>query len=251
MAVYERLYLSCIDEQAPRLAKEYDLGLEITRYTWSPMMVDKSSKAFVKAQMAASNRFWFHAPFAELTPCAIDPLVRELSMKRYLQAAAIAKKFGINRMVLHGGFIPQVYYPEWFVEKSVEFWRKFLKAAPSGMEFVLENVFEPSPDLLVRVVAQLEAPNVGLCLDLGHALLTDVPLEKWLDDTMPFLHHVHIHNNDGKTDLHLPPDDGIGDMTECLHRICDESSATITLESQDSLKSLIWFLHNSHTGGNL
>ena len=53
------------------------------------------------AQMAGIDRFWFHAPFAELCPAAIDPKVRQVTMERYRQAVATAQSLGICRLVIH------------------------------------------------------------------------------------------------------------------------------------------------------
>ena len=58
---------------------------------------------------------------------------------RLLQAAETASSLGVTRMVCHGGFIPHVYFPEWYVEQSVLFWRALLDKLPKGMTLALEN----------------------------------------------------------------------------------------------------------------
>ena len=69
------------------------------------------------------------------------------------QALDAAQALGIRRMVFHGGFIPHVYFPEWYVEQSVLFWRDFLQEVPPDFVLALENVMEPSPDTLVSIAA--------------------------------------------------------------------------------------------------
>ena len=147
-ALWNRLYLSGIDSRAAELARENGLGLEIAAFCYAPNLEDPAVLSAVRRDMAGVDRFWFHAPFAELAPCAIDPLVRQVTEKRYRQAADMALDLGVRRLIIHGGFVPQVYFPEWYVEQSVIFWRDFLRQLPPDMTIALENVMEPEPRLL-------------------------------------------------------------------------------------------------------
>ena len=168
-ALWDRLYLSGIDGRAADLARENGLGLEIAAFCYAPNLEDPAVLSAVRVDMAGLHRFWFHAPFAELAPCAIDPLVRQVTEKRYRQAADMARELGVRRLVIHGGFVPQVYFPEWYVEQSVLFWRDFLRQLPQDMTIALENVMEPQPRLLAEIARQVDDPRLGLCLDVGHA----------------------------------------------------------------------------------
>ena len=153
-ALWDRLYLSGIDSRAAELARENGLGLEIAAFCYAPNLEDPAVLSAVRSDMAELDRFWFHAPFAELAPCAIDPLVRQVTEKRYCQAAYMARELGVRRLVIHGGFVPQVYFPEWYVEQSVLFWRDFLRQLPPDMAVALENVMEPQPRLLAEIARQ-------------------------------------------------------------------------------------------------
>ena len=155
----KKLYLSGIDGRAAQLARENGLGYEIADFCYAPVLEDPVRRAEVRAQMAGIGRFWLHAPFAELAPCAIDPLVREVTRTRYRQTVRLARELGVNRLVIHGGFVPQVYFPEWYIEQSVQFWREFLRELPDGMTVALENVMEPEPSLLA--VLSLGASGSG------------------------------------------------------------------------------------------
>ncbi len=96
------------------------------------MLDDPATLPAVREKMAGIDHFWLHAPFAELAPCAVDPLVREVTARRYRQALSAARQLGIRRLVIHSGYIPLVYFPEWFTEQSVAFWREFLPGGPGG-----------------------------------------------------------------------------------------------------------------------
>lgn len=239
----QRLYLSGMDAGAAELARREGLGLELTAFAYAPNLEDAVQFETAKAQLSGVARAWLHAPFAELFPCAIDPLVRDVAKRRFRQTLDVAARLGISRLVVHAGFVPHVYFPEWFVEQSVNFWREFLRDAPETLCLALENVMEPSPEMLVEIVQQVDDPRLGLCLDVGHANseVSRMPPLEWLAPMAPWLRHFHLHNNRGGDDLHAPLGEGTIPMAELLaaaQRLCP--SASFTLESQDCAASLRW-----------
>ena len=96
-ALRGKLHLSGIDDTAAALARRYGLGYEITAFCMASALED--SAAFTAAEQAAAgvDSLWLHAPFAELHPCAIDPLVREIAARRYRQTIAMARRHLYHR----------------------------------------------------------------------------------------------------------------------------------------------------------
>ena len=84
----EKLFLSGMDARAPQLARERGLGLELTLFSYAPNLEDAAQLAAAREQMQGISRFWLHAPFAELAPCAIDPMVRQVVLTRFRGRAA-------------------------------------------------------------------------------------------------------------------------------------------------------------------
>ena len=245
----EKLHISGTDSRAAALARQWRLGYETIAFSYAPLLDDPSSLPHAREDTAGIGRLWLHAPFAELTPCAIDPLVRDVAHRRFRQALEAAQALGIRRMVFHGGFIPHVYYPEWYVEQSVMFWRGFLREVPQDMTLALENVMEPSPDTLVSIVQQVNDPRLGLCLDVGHAntCVSTTPPAEWIAPMAPYLHHVHLHNNLGDTDLHAPLGEGTVPMAEIIDAVLRAApGATFTIENQDALPSLHWLAQRGY-----
>lgn len=60
------------------------------------------------------------------------------------------------------------------------------------------------------LVVELGHPRVSLALDTGHARLVSAPEEE-TRAAGPRLRTTHVHDNDGRRDLHLPPGEGIVD----------------------------------------
>ena len=235
-----QVHISGMDARAARLAKEYHCGYEITAFSYAPMLADAAAFSRVEAECAGLGSLWLHAPFAELIPCAIDPNVRANAMVRFRQTAALAARLGVRRIVVHGGFIPYVYFPEWYVEQSVNFWKEFLSDAPDDLLLAVENVMEPGPELLVEIARGVDDPRLGLCLDVGHAntVVSKTPPADWLAPMLPDLRHVHLHDNHGALDEHLPLGTGTIDFAPILTVLAAHPEITITLENQDVLPSL-------------
>ena len=236
-ALWNRLYLSGIDGRAADLARENGLGLEIAAFCYAPNLEDPAVLSAVRADMAG------------LCPCAIDPLVRQVTARRYRQAIALARDLGVRQLVIHGGFVPQVYFPEWYVEQSVLFWRELLAELPPDMTIALENVMEPEPRLLADIARQVDDPRLGLCLDVGHAntFVSRVPPLEWVAPMAPWLRHVHLHNNAGHNDLHDPLGQGTLAMEQVLDTVLTLCpAATFTLENQDCGPSLDWLRQHGY-----
>ena len=239
----ERLFLSTIADDAVQTAREFGLGVELAQFCLAENM-DKTPpdvQASLDAALEVPRRV-LHAPFAELCPAAIDPLVREIAKQRFLQAAALAKRYGAEKMVVHSGFIPLVYYPEWFAPQSAAFWREFLNDV-DGLTLCVENVMETSPDALRQIAEQVNDPRLRICFDVGHAFCQSGDLAPWLDALAPYSSHVHLHNNHGSFDEHLGLPDGTLDMAAVIRQLeALAPQATYTLEVRSARASVEWLL---------
>lgn len=241
----DKLYLSTIDESAPTLARKYGLGLEIAQYCTAWNMDERfpETDAVVRKSLEGISGRILHAPYNELFPCAIDPKARELAVCRYRQAIVLAKTYGAEKVVIHGGYNPWLYYPVWYIEQSIAFWRDFLKEDP-GISIVLENVLEEEPQMLLSIVEEVNHPNLGLCLDVGHAnAYSKVSPMLWLEECSHHIRHLHIHNNDGSWDTHSSLQEGSIPVEELLDRagiLCPD--ATVTIELADAAASVRWLL---------
>lgn len=240
------LFLSTIDANAAEIAGKYGFGLEIAEYC-TAMNMDETDGKFhsqVLRQIQGVKHLVFHGPFSELFPCAIDPKARQLAMKRFTQASRLAQSFGIHKVVFHGGFVPNVYYPCWYVEQSICFWKDFLKDQPEDMIFCVENVMEQDPAWMRDIARGVEDPRLRLCLDVGHAnVCSSIPVEQWLDTLAPWLAHFHIHNNDGSADTHSPLCSGKIPIASLLCRaqeLCPDAS--FTLEVLHGEQDVSWLL---------
>lgn len=240
-----RLYLSTIDPAAGDAARQYGLGIEIAEFctAWNLDRELPATRRLLESTLAQVGNRIVHGPFNELFPCAIDPKARELAAFRYSQAITIAREYGAKKVVLHGGFNPWLYYPQWYEEQSILFWREFMDCVPRDMIVCVENVLEPEPQMLLSIVREVENPGLRLCLDVGHVnAYSRVPADAWLEACGDYLSHLHIHNNDGTADTHSALYTGTLPVKRLLEKAMENPDITATLELPECLPSVRWLL---------
>ena len=243
----ENLYLSTIAPDAVHMAKEYGIHLEIAEYCTAWNMDEKFENVdqVVRKKLDGISQSVLHAPFNELFPCAIDPKARELAADRFRQAIDLAKGYGAKKVIIHGGYNPWIYYPVWYVEQSILFWKDFLRDDP-GVELVLENVLETDPTWLLDIVKGVDDSRLRLCLDIGHVnAYSKVSVMEWLELCAPWISHFHIHNNDATADRHCALFEGtipMADFLRSAEALCPD--ATFTLELMEDDPSVVWLADN-------
>lgn len=240
----ENIYISTIADDDAETARQYGLGLEIAEYCTAYNMDDHFAEtdAVVQKKLEGIPRRILHAPFNELFPCAIDPKARELAKQRYVQAIRLAEHYGADKVVIHGGYNPWLYYPVWYVEQSILFWKDFLRGLSEGITICLENVLEEEPGMLLDIVKAVDDPRLRLCLDVGHVnAYSKISVMDWLEAQASYISHFHIHNNDGSWDTHQALMNGSIPMEEFLQKadlLC--YNATFTLEVMEADASVCW-----------
>ncbi|MCD5417594.1 sugar phosphate isomerase/epimerase [Candidatus Bipolaricaulota bacterium] len=110
-----------------------------------------------------------------------------------------------------------------------------------GIAFALENSSDNLwflDQILDRIGDDPQKTNIGVCIDVGHAhMSTDAgrqPIRAYLKRYKEQLIHLHLHDNDGKEDLHRIPGEGSINWPEALetiHRIDYRGPAVIELHS--------------------
>ena len=241
----EALLISTVAGDAAPVARQYGLGLELAEFCTAYNLDDAFAETdrAVREKTAGLACRVLHGPFNELFPCAIDPRARELAAFRYRQAMVLAESYGAEKIVIHGGYSPRLYYPCWYREESIAFWKSFLAEAP-GLPIALENVMEEEPEMLLDIIRGVDDPRLRLCLDVGHVnVYSHVPADIWLERCAPFISHFHIHNNDGRQDTHSALNRGSIDMRAFLSRaetLCPGATFTLELtETEPSLRILM------------
>ncbi|WP_305043413.1 sugar phosphate isomerase/epimerase family protein [Geoalkalibacter sp.] len=199
-------------------------------------LLERWGAAFRAAGLAVA----VHAPFMDLNPGAVEPLVREVTALRLNQALDAAQRLGARRLVVHPGYDRWRYAgnEDLWVEQSLGFWPPLIRrAADAGVVLALENVFEDAPGNLEKLLAAIDSPWFGHCFDVGHWHLfcrERISLADWFQRFSRHLVHLHVHDNLGEGDDHLPIGEGLIPFAEFFALVRRHApQATLTLEAHD------------------
>jgi len=187
----------------------------------------------------AGLRVTFHAPFMDLRPGAVDPRIRAVSRERLQQVFDLVPLFRPRAVVCHPSFDARYYVStemQW-LENSLSLWGDFAqRAAELDTLLVLENVYESTPRQLARLLKGLASPHVRFCLDTGHLnAFSALTLAPWLEELGDFLGEIHLHDNDGSRDAHLPIGEGTFPFPELFAFLRErEPRPILTLEAHST-----------------
>lgn len=153
-------------------------------------------------------RTTIHAPFMDLSPGALDRIVRESTRYRFRQVMDAAEILRPSVVVFHTG------YDRWrfggnrerWLRFSIETFREVLeRAGKIGCVAAVENIFEEEPSTLRSLLEALDSPLFRHCFDVGHWNLFSKPgMEEWFAELGHFIAEAHIHDNHGTDDDHRP-----------------------------------------------
>lgn len=186
-----------------------------------------------------STRFAFHAPSRGVNIASVLEPIRRASVEVTGQCIALAGEVN-GTVVVHPGYFAW----EEEREKALKQFKKSLSelnriASDRSVTYYLENMGNWNYFFL-RFPDEMEIlDGVGLALDVGHANL-NACLDGFLSRHFC---HVHLHDNDGNDDSHLPVGKGTIDFLRVMHAIRRERAIPVievaTLEgAQQSIRAL-------------
>ena len=90
---------------------------------------------------------------------------------------------------------------------------------------------------IVAAVAQVDSPNIGICLDTGHVnVFKGQDLGEAVRIAAPYLKVLHIHDNDGRRDAHRLPYLGTADWDSFAKALAEIGyTGTLSLETSGSV----------------
>ncbi|PKN51032.1 MAG: AP endonuclease [Deltaproteobacteria bacterium HGW-Deltaproteobacteria-13] len=219
------------------------LNLEIYFHHWVLQSLDKSRcMETAKILTDAGLKITFHAPFMDLRPGAFDDKIRQASIDRIKQVFDLAPYFHPLKIVCHASFDERYYVfgDDLWLEASLKTWTELIALAKDHKTMIaLENIYEKKPDILRRLFEALSSESICFCFDTGHFnVFSYTPLNIWLKELGKYLGHLHLHDNRGQADEHLPVGCGTFPFTDLFEKLKTmKAKPTITLEAhnQDNL----------------
>ena len=225
--IWEGIYLRATAgnfDEIVGIADALGVGLELQMFAL-PGSYNERTEADMKRYAAGLRGFagplTFHAPYIDLSVISPDSYIRDYSMKLFVFALDTALKLGAEILVVHSGYNPLIAFKKYREEFAVDFVdaiAPFIKqAAQNGLTICVENIFESTPDIVLGIVEKAASPNVKVCFDVGHAnIFTSIDIHEWGEILGEHIGYVHLHDNDGVYDDHLPPGEGNIDIESVL-----------------------------------
>jgi sugar phosphate isomerase/epimerase len=134
--------------------------------------------------------------------------IRQASLSEFRRALRAANQIGATVMNVHYSKTPGFFSKERVIEWHVEVLSRLCEEARAvGVTIVLEHIPHGGSEQLENIVAMMEkVPLLRFHLDSGHAKLegSHDRWDEYLDRLGHKLLHVHLSENDGTADQHLP-----------------------------------------------
>ena len=229
-------------EDAVRIAKELNCGIEISRFGRLADIEENYEKNKMEYKTILNDfdgDITLHGFFSNLNIAAKDPLIKEVSIKRYNQTLELASIFDVKKVVLHtclNNLLKQKSYQEMFFLTNIEFFKDYIKNFENlGIVVCMENVHESNPEFIRNLIGAINSPYFKATLDIGHCNLhSDLTPGDWIKEYGIMLSHMHFHNKFKDEDSHSSLLKGSVDIKEILKTLKElQLFPTITFEIFD------------------
>lgn len=203
--------ISTVDKFDLALFSRLNIGVEIQDFTEPNLSIEETTNIinryrglFIDFKGIKS----LHGPYLDLKPASPDPLIREVSYKRYLDAFQIATQLNTDYLIFHSQINPFLNEP--FISnlnnlQAQEFWDEILQETDYRGIILIENIFEKTPDMLMKYIQTVDLPGMKINLDIGHLKARNANLEEWIKELKDYIEYIHVHSNNGIYDLHQRP----------------------------------------------
>ncbi len=196
-------------------------------------------------------RFSVHAPMSDINIGSLNPRMREASLRELVVGLEACGRLGIDTYTVHPAFLT----PLGFVHRDgvkeaarTSLLRLDQVANDVGVRVALENMprmYTATGTRPQELTELIEGTGLGICLDIGHAHTNGL-----IAEFLPLrdrIINVHIHDNRGEFDEHLPIGDGTIDFPAVLrglegyrgNYVIESRSLPEGVRSRDRLTALL------------
>jgi len=149
-----------------------------------------------------------------LSICEVERVRRIEAMDELKRAIDVAEDLPYSRLILHMGGSRETADPRKRDAAFSTLEHLILHAHHAGVTICIENTTSEmgDPSYLRAFVDETRLSGLRFNFDIGHAYLSDFPedrrIEKSFAPLRDLISSVHLHDNHGEKDEHLPPYDG-------------------------------------------
>ncbi len=157
-----------------------------------------------------------------LSICEVERVRRIEAMDELKRVIDVADDLPYARLILHMGGSRETADPRKRDAAFSSLEHLVLHARHAGVTICVENTLSEmgNPDYLRAFVDETRLSGLRFNFDIGHANLAELPEEERLEKSFTPLREmvssVHLHDNHGEKDEHLPPYDGTIDWANAI-----------------------------------
>ncbi len=233
-------YGEASEEQYVPIVESFADGIELQNYdrtaVLSPEHWSRVVEQHERIRRIVKGTVAVHGPYAGIDYECRDWIISEAVRRRMDMTFDMARRLRPDTLVLHSGLshtADRFSLADAWLDAAAAFWQREIgRYADIGVQVVLENVIERTPDTMTALADRVGSEYLGLCLDVGHAhLRSKMPLPEWVCRMQGRLRHVHLHDNSAAADDHLPVGQGTIDFDsffDALYR--HVPGATVSIE---------------------
>ena len=176
-----------------------------------------------------------------LSVCEVERVRRIEAMDEFKRAIDVAEELAFPRMVLHMGGSREAADPRKRDAAFSTLEHLVLHAKHIGVTLCVENTTSEmgQPEYLRAFVEETRLTGLRFNFDIGHAHLSDGEeaerIAKAFEPMRELVTSVHLHDNHGEKDEHLPPYDGSIDWQNAISVLngAPEKNLAIVLELKE------------------
>ncbi len=222
-----------------------DLFLEEDHAVPEKIDAEKLKKLLQKYRLDAVGHIAWYLPIGSPVKYFRESAISE--SKRYFD---VFSKLDVRYVTIHANWPPGMFSTKEGIEFQAESLKKLVQVAKKCNINLLYEPMDSWQDSIKSVSEILsKVPGLYLHIDIGHANLFGRKPEQFIRKFHKKLKHVHLHDNNGKEDLHNPIGTGNIDWKNLIKILKRYYNGTITLEifskdrdyvllSKDKLKKL-------------
>jgi len=157
-----------------------------------------------------------------LSICEVERVRRIEAMDELKRVIDVADDLPYARLILHMGGARETADPRKRDAAFSSLEHLILHAHHAGITICVENTMSEmgDPSYLRAFVDETRLSGLRFNFDIGHANLSDLPeeerLEKSLAPLRDLVSSIHLHDNRGEKDEHIPPYDGTIDWPAAI-----------------------------------
>lgn len=168
-------------------------------------------------------KYSIHAPFMDVNIASLQNQSRLNSIKQIKKSLDLANEINAEAVVIHPGVTS--FLPNKFFKKEVNDFAKdsMIELGKYGEDLGVLTTFENMPafpSMLFQDMNELndhlESNGLYMTLDIGHANHAGYSADEMIFDSIK---HIHIHDNFGDDDSHLPLGEGSIDLKRIVNTL--------------------------------